>query len=251
MARPSAGLDRALLASGRVLFPAVGCAGLSVRAVAEHAGVNPAMFHYHFGSKDEFLRTLLQQAYEEMFASFAGRVQVEGPAIERLRMALTALAHFARRNRQVLARVWMDAIAGEAVALAFFRSNGPRHIGVLFALLEQAHAEGALAELPPLQRFAYTMGAVLLPIVFVAGLVEAVALPALGLAAYEAQVLSDAAIAERIDRALAALAAPGDKQAEVVAVAAAAKAAKAKVTSKASKARPPRPMAVRRRGVPK
>ena len=179
-----------------------------MRAVAEHAGVNPAMLHYHFGSKDEFLRTLLQQAYEEMFAGLAGQVQVQGPAIERLRAALTALARFARRHRQVLARVWMDAVAGEPVALEFFRRNGPRHIGVLFALLEGARAEGAIAELPPLQRFAFAMGAVLLPIVFVAGLVDAVALAGLPAQAYEAQVLSDAAIAERIDRALAALAEP-------------------------------------------
>jgi AcrR family transcriptional regulator len=45
MPRRSQQIDRALLASARALFPATGCARLSVRAVAEHAGVQPAMLH--------------------------------------------------------------------------------------------------------------------------------------------------------------------------------------------------------------
>ncbi len=71
MPRPSQQIDQALLASGRELLPALGCAGLSVRAVAAHAGVAPGMFHYHFGSKREFLRTLLSGLYEEMFSALA------------------------------------------------------------------------------------------------------------------------------------------------------------------------------------
>ena len=68
MARPSQGIDQALLRSGRELFATSGCDGLSLRALAEHAGVNLGMFHYHFKTKDNFLRALLQQLYEEVFA---------------------------------------------------------------------------------------------------------------------------------------------------------------------------------------
>ena len=205
MARPSQQIDQALLSSGRALFPAMGCAGLSLRRVAEHAGVNVGMFHYHFKTKENFLRTLLLQMYEEMFATLSGQVQQGGAAIERLRAALIALACFARGHRHVLARVWMDAVAGEAVARDFFRDNAPRHLGLLFGLLEQAHADGDLHELPPVQRFAFLMGSVLMPMIFVAGLLESGTLP-LGLQpAFEAQVMSDAAIAQRVDLALAAL----------------------------------------------
>ncbi len=183
----------------------MGCAGLSLRAVTDHAGVNPGMFHYHFKSKDNFLRTLLQQMYEDMFAALSGQVRADGAAIDRLRAALIAMAHFARTNRRVLARVWMDAISGEAVARDFFRSNAPRHLRLLFGLLQQAHAEGALRELPPLQRFALMMGSVLLPLIFVAGLVESGVVPAIPRAAFETQVTSDAAIEQRIDLVLSAL----------------------------------------------
>src|SRR5206468_4412072 len=131
MNRPSNQIDALLLASGRALFPTAGCAGLSLRALAEHAGVNVGMFHYHFKSKDNFLRALLQQMYEEMFANLQLDADHAGPALVRLRAALITFARFARDNRRVLARIWMDVLAGEPVALAFLRDNAPRPVGLL------------------------------------------------------------------------------------------------------------------------
>jgi AcrR family transcriptional regulator len=208
MIRPSNKLDAALLASGRALFPSTGCAGLSLRALAEHAGVNPGMFHYHFKSKDNFLRALLQQMYEEMFASLELEAGHDGPALARLRAALLALATFARDNRRLLARIWIDVLAGEPVAIAFLRDNAPRHVGLLVGLVEQARAEGVLRELPPVQRLAFVLGALVMPMIFAAGLADTGIAPPAIRAAFDAQVMSDAAMAQRVDLALAALTAP-------------------------------------------
>src|SRR6185436_18950028 len=109
----------ALLRSGRLLYPERGSAGLSVRAVTEHAGVNLGMFHYHFRTKENFLRELLQQFYDEMFGSLSDRAHQAGPPIARLRAALLFLATFVRDHESVLGRVFADASAGNEVAAAF------------------------------------------------------------------------------------------------------------------------------------
>ncbi|HET9822039.1 MAG TPA: TetR/AcrR family transcriptional regulator [Burkholderiaceae bacterium] len=207
MPRPSQQIDQALLAAGRALLPSAGCAGLSVRALAEHAGVAPGMFHYHFGSKERFLRTLLAGVYDEMFGSLAAEVALPAEPLQRLRAALRLLARFARAQRTLLARLWCDAMAGEAVARDFFREHAPRHVGVVMQLVAEAQAAGALRPLPPLQALAFVMGAVPLPMIFVAGLVDAGFAPPGGKAAFEAQVMSDEAVDARIDLVLAALAA--------------------------------------------
>lgn len=205
MARPSQRIDQALLASGRTLFAQCGCAGLSLRQLAEHAGVNLGMFHYHFKTKDNFLRTLLQQMYDEMFAGLSHQAQHDGPAVERLRLALNGLGRFVRANRPVITRVWSDAMAGEAVAREFMRANAPRHIQLLQQLLALAESEGAVAPAPPIQRLAFVMGAVIAPLVIVPGI------GALGITVgvsprqIELQALSDAAVADRVGLALAAL----------------------------------------------
>jgi AcrR family transcriptional regulator len=221
MPRPSQGIDQALLRSGRVLYPASGCAGLSVRALAEHAGVRLSMVHYHFRTKDNFLRTLLQQMYDEGFARLAADAAADAPALQRLRLALLALGRFLREQRPFVARVWADAGAGAPVARAFVRANAPRHLGLLTGLMQQAEADGALAPMPPLQRFGFVMGAVAAPM-FIAPVAAAIGVgPALSARAVQAQVLSDAAIADRVDRVLAALAAGGRPGAAAVAAPAA------------------------------
>jgi AcrR family transcriptional regulator len=205
MPRPSQGIDQALLRSGRELFAAAGCDGLSLRAMAEHAGVNLGMFHYHFKNKDNFLRALLQQLYEEVFARLSVEAAHEGPALERLRQALLALALFVREHRPVVARVWSDAAHGQPVAREFVRANAPRHLGLLLGLMAQAERDGALRAMPPLQRFVFVMGAVAAPM-FIAPVVADIAIgPALPPDKLAAQVMSDAAIAARIDMALDAL----------------------------------------------
>jgi len=205
MPRPSKNLDLALLQAGRALFPTVGCAGLSVRAVAEQAGANLGMFHYHFKTKENFLRTLLQQVYEEMFAGLSGAVTQDGPAIERLRAALNAAANLLLAHRKVFARVWMDAVGGEPVATDFLQRNAPRHIGLLFTLIQQAQDEGSLRALPPIQCVAMLMGSVALPIIFASGLVEvAIPVPAFQ-RQFEQQVMSREGIAQRVDLVLDAL----------------------------------------------
>ena len=68
MPRPSRNVDQALLASGAVLYPQLGCAGLSVRAVAAHAGVTPGMFHYHFESKEAIWLAVIDFAHQVLLA---------------------------------------------------------------------------------------------------------------------------------------------------------------------------------------
>jgi len=203
--RPSQHIDRALLASGRALYPASGCAGLSVRQLAEHAGVNQAMFHYHFENKNAFLRTLLQQMYDEMYAGLNDEATLRGPAIERLRHALASLARFVRDHRSVIARVWSDAAAGQPVAREFMRANAPRHVGLLLQLLRDAEREGSVVKLPPVQRLSFVMGSVVAPLVIVSGLLAMGITPGLPARDLESQALRDAAIRQRIELALAAL----------------------------------------------
>lgn len=208
MPRPSRHLDQALLASGRALYPRLGAKGLSVRAVAEHAGVTAGMFHYHFESKQGFLRHLLQQLYEDVFARLAAEVQVPGAPLARLREALIVVGRFLREHGALIGRVWADAGAGEPVAREFLRANAPRHVGLLFALLDEAEREGTIAPQPPLQRLTFVMGAVAAP-VLVAQRVAALKLAPAPLAALvKPQVLSDEAIAARAEMAIAALRQP-------------------------------------------
>lgn len=207
MPRPSRNVDALLLKAGRELFPQTGAAAMSVRKVAARAGVNLGMFHYHFGNKDEFVRRLLQQLYDEMFANLELAASA-APAVDALRAALCVLGRFARDHASLLRRLLIDALSGEPQAGAFLRANVHRHLGVIRRLIEDGQREGVLKAMAPAQALALLAGSVAAPLLVAASLSER------GLARREAatrfakDVATDAAIAERADCALAGLAAP-------------------------------------------
>ena len=211
MPRPSRNLDLALLAAGRELLPQRGCAGLSVREVAEAAGVNLGMFHYHFKSREAFLRALLQDTYEEMFSQLAFQRSAERGPRENLRAALRFLGRFLRANRPLLSRVMADALCGDPVALEFLRANMPRHLAVMHALIVEGQKKGELAPLAPAQALAFCAGSLAMPIIFGGAVVAGGALPRVLARVLERALLDDAAIDERIDLAIAAISAPARK----------------------------------------
>jgi AcrR family transcriptional regulator len=206
--RPSRNLDRALLAAGRALFPTAGCAGLSIREVAEAAGVNLGMFHYHFKSREAFLRALLQGIYEEMFSQLTFQGAEEWGPVENLRASLRFLGRFLRANRPILARVIADALTGNELARQFLRENFPRHLGVMQALIELGQKEGVIRPIPVPQAMGFCAGSLAAPIIFGGAVAESGSLGKAGTKMLQEVLLSDAAIDQRIELALSAIALP-------------------------------------------
>jgi len=211
--RPSRNLDRALLAAGRALFPTRGCSGLAIREVADAAGVNLGMFHYHFKSREAYLRALLQSVYEDMFAELSLRAQrlaqdVEGATtVEVLRAALQFMGRFVRANRPILTRVISDTLSNDPIAAEFMARNMPRHLGLMLAIIEAGQKDGSFKPLPAPQLLGFCAGSLAMPILFGGALAERTAgSPHAKLV--EAALLTDAALDQRIELALGAITNP-------------------------------------------
>lgn len=197
MARPSQYIDQLLLDAGLELLPVTGCAGLSVRRLTEHAGVNLGMFHYHFKTKDNFIKAVLQRTYDEMFSALTLRVNPAHPPVQNLRDALGVLGSFGIKNRRLLVRILGDAMSGDPLAAEFLKANLPRHIEVIASLVQEAQWEGSIAKAPVPQVIAFMAGAVAAPILVSTALQQS---PTAQAAA--ALVLSEQALAQRIEFAL-------------------------------------------------
>ena len=212
--RPSRNLDRALLSAGRELLPHRGCAGITVREVADAAGVNLGMFHYHFKSREAFLRALLQSMYEEMFTQLMQQAAPlpksggAGSAIDVLRGALRFMGRFVRANRPVLTRVLADALSGDPIAAEFLGKNMPRHLGLMQSLVEAGRKDGSIRDLPAPQLLGFCAGSLAMPILFGGAVIDRGGLPTPQAKALADMLLSDEALDQRIDLALAAISNP-------------------------------------------
>lgn len=205
MSRPSSQADQALLASGRALYPLGGCTGLSVRRVAEHAGVQPGLFHYHFRNKNAFLAAVLQGLYEDAFAALSAAAAGPGPAVERLGAVLRLLGELLRDQGAVIARIVIDLAQGEPAVADFVRANAPRHLALLAGLLDEAERAGQIRPMPPLQRMAFVMGAVAAPLIVARGLLALQPEHPLLADRIGPDMLSAAATSARVELVLSAL----------------------------------------------
>jgi TetR/AcrR family transcriptional regulator len=148
LGRPPRGQDQevrsALLSAARGLFAQRGYEAISIRAVALATGVNPAMIHYYFGSK--------QGLYEAMLAdAFA-------PLVERVDALLAAadepaaLGRFLDLYMRTLGEnPWMPSLMLREVAAEngslrswFLQQFASRGGGVLARLIQREQSAGRL-----------------------------------------------------------------------------------------------------------
>ena len=210
MSRPSRNIDQLLISTARELLPETGCHGFSIRQLTERAGVNLGMFHYHFKTREHFLSRVLQDVYQEMFTTLTFQAHAERPPLDNLRAALTVLGRFARDNRFLVRRLLADALSGDTTAQNFFRLNFPRHLGVIAELITTGQQAGTIRKLPLTQALAFLGGAVALPNILVTVVQEQAIVPSQFLANLDREVLSDKAIAQRVDMAIRGLAAESE-----------------------------------------
>lgn len=204
MARPPSGIDLKLKAAGIELLREAGITGLAVREVCRRAGVNTGMFHYHFGSKEEFLREVLREMYAEFMLSFKAGVSAGGTPRQRLKNALVEVGRFALGMRKTAPMLFADMAHGKKEAFAFASANLTEHIHHISVLAEECRPASAVKE-----RSLPFMIAALIPVmifpVLVGGMMERNGVQALGGVALDdlkAELFSDKGVAARAEIAL-------------------------------------------------
>ena len=74
-----------LLAAAPRLFAEKGFAGVSIRQLAEAAGVNSAMISYYYGGKEGLYEAVLTTQYERLLTKFEAIAALEAPVKEKIR----------------------------------------------------------------------------------------------------------------------------------------------------------------------
>ena len=194
----------AFIAAGKTLYPRYGYRQLSVRLLAAEAGLSPGMFHHLFADKEAYIAEVLQHTYDEAFAQLSLHIRPGRSERDNLQAMLTYLAVFVRENIDWVSHIFADAAEVPGIR-DFIRLHATRHIELLYNLLDNAARRGLLKPAATVQRSGFLMGAIAAPLLIGSRMQAAGILPDIIAADFAPAVMSDAAIAERIDWALTAL----------------------------------------------
>lgn len=104
-----------ILAATDELFGALGFDATSTREIAERSGVNKALIHYHFGSKDELLVALLDDYYARLTTALTEAMKRRATLEEQALDVLDAYADFLAANRTFCSIVQREVASGHHV----------------------------------------------------------------------------------------------------------------------------------------
>ena len=204
MARPPSGTDLKLKAAGRRLLQEKGITGLGVREACRLAGVNTGMFHYYFGSKEEFLKAVLKEMYAEFMLHFKAGVSVAGNPRARLKNALVEVGKFARSVRNAAPMIFADIAHGNKAAFTFVSGNFTEHMRHI-AVLAQECLPGSSVKNRSVPFMIAAMVSVMIFPVLISGIMDKNGVKKLAgrsMDGLREEMFSDAGIAERAEIAL-------------------------------------------------
>jgi AcrR family transcriptional regulator len=208
---PTLSTPERLLAAGLARARTEGLRRLTVRAVAQDAGINLGSFVYHFGSREAFIGQLIEHWYAPLLARAQGRMFASAARSQGADMLLAALmdvVDIVLEERQFIGQLVADAAAGEAPARAFLQSCGDRHPALLLHAITLAQAAGELREADPRHLLLMFMSAIGLPVLLFESLSGRDILPLTLVDAFEAFALQRTHIEARLGWVLEGLRPP-------------------------------------------
>jgi AcrR family transcriptional regulator len=106
-----------ILEAADELFGEVGFDASTTREIAERAGVNKALIHYHFRSKDGLLESLLDRYYDQLSDTLRASLEsAEGDLPERFAALIDTYMEFLVENRNFSKIVQREASGGRHMA---------------------------------------------------------------------------------------------------------------------------------------
>lgn len=171
MARPSNNCDRRLIDAGIQLLAERSGLDFSVRDVCRTADVNLGMFTYHFSTRKNFERQVLDAASERLFAPPAAPIGLgeKFDPLDALVAALNDMLSRIRRERSLARAFFTEALKcqgkGDASEIACERL--PRQVRLLQELIEDCQkAELIQPKIPAGEILTAIFGAVVMPMLW-------------------------------------------------------------------------------------
>jgi AcrR family transcriptional regulator len=163
MTRPSRNQDLILINAAKKMLPKTGLSGMSLKLLAETCGVNLGMFHYHFGSKKNFIKKVLESISKDILDEVKQQSLSGKTSLDRLRFALTAFGLHVREHRKIFTSMIQDVLNREKEVSEFMADFMSREMEILLPLFKAAQKDGTIEKLPYRQCVSFCMSSIMIP----------------------------------------------------------------------------------------
>lgn len=136
-----------LLAAATKLFAEKGYAGVSIRQLAEAAGVNSAMISYYFGGKEGLYEAVLSTLYERLLVQFEAVAAQTASAQEKLRLYAEVIRRTHTQDQPLMARLVLGELSSPTACLEIIiRKYTARIVQIISGILQEGIDSGELRQ---------------------------------------------------------------------------------------------------------
>jgi len=91
--------------------------GARMQSIADRAGVNKALLHYYFSSKDNLHQEVIQRVLSKVFVTITGNLDPSLSPTEQIRVLLGAYFQFIRTNPELPRLILMEMASGSSTLI--------------------------------------------------------------------------------------------------------------------------------------
>ena len=141
-----------LLAAATRLFAEKGFAGVSIRQLAEAAGVNSAMISYYYGGKEGLYEAVLTTQYERLLEKFEAIAACNGAVEEKIRRYADVIRRNHTDEQPLMARLIQGELTSPTACMEkVVRNYTSRIARIVSGILREGIDSGELRQdIPPI-----------------------------------------------------------------------------------------------------
>jgi len=150
--------ETAVLAAALHVFASKGKDGARMQEIADRAGINKAMLHYYFRSKDKLYVAVLESVMQHFFEAMEKELQRELPFPAFLRELIDVMLEEHLEHPDV-SKLWVqEQMSGAAVSKSILGKHSQRGPFALMKRIEDAISQGEIRAVDPAQFVISFMG---------------------------------------------------------------------------------------------
>ena len=134
-----------LLTAATRLFAEKGFAGVSIRQLAEAAGVNSAMISYYYGGKEGLYEAVLTTQYERLLTKFEAVAALEAPVKEKIRQYAEVIRLTHTADQPLMARLIQGELTSPTACMEkVVRNYASRIVRIVGGILQEGIDSGEM-----------------------------------------------------------------------------------------------------------
>ena len=137
--------------AAKIIFQKKGYAGARMQEIADEAGINKAMLHYCFKSKQVLFETVFKKAFQQLAPKINQIFQSEASLFEKIKEFTSSYISFVIDNPYLPPFIIQEMNNNPEFVISFLKDDNRPNPNVLIAQIEQEIEQGIIKTIKPKQ----------------------------------------------------------------------------------------------------